>query len=143
MILFFALSFCAGALYAAGRLGRLPCASASSLSRVLRPIALVVLVSIAFGTLIGIAGAKRSVSASAARQVREARQRLDPKSKANDLEYWRKQLAEGEAKLAASEHAGIEGTVVAQGVVRTSSIALFLSGLLGGLALIRFRAEQS
>ena len=128
---------------AGARLGRLPRASVATWGHIVRPIALVVLVSVVFGTLIGIAGAKRSVSATASRQVREARQRLDPKSKANDLEYWRKQLAEGEAKLAASEHAGIAGAVVVQGVVRTCSIALFLSGFLGGLALVRFRAEQS
>ena len=66
---------------------------------------------------------------------------IDPKNKANDPEYWKRQLAEGEAKLAASEKAEIQGAVVAQGVVRTSSIALFLSGVLGGLALLRLRAE--
>ncbi len=131
-----------GALVAASRLGRLPRASSTSLKRVLRPIAVVVLASVVFGALMGFASAKRAASASAWRQVREARQRLDPKSKANDPAYWRKQLAEGEAKLAASEKAGIEGAGVAQGVVRTSSIALLLAGLLGGLALIRFRAEQ-
>jgi hypothetical protein len=117
-------------------------ASASSWVRVVRPVALVVLVSVAFGALIGVAGAKRSASAMASRQVREARQRLDPKSKTNDPDFWRKQLAEGEAKLAASERAAIDGALVAQGVARTCSIALFLSALLGSLALVRFRAEQ-
>lgn len=129
-----------GALLAATRLGKLPCASSLSVRRVLRPIALVVLVSVAFGALIGFADAKRSASAPAWRQVREARQRLDPKNKTNNPELWKQQLAEGEAKLAASDRVGIETTVVTRGIVRTSSIALFLSGIIGGLALLRFRA---
>lgn len=128
-----------GALFAAARLGKPRPASPSVVRRVLRPIALVVLVSVFFGTLIGIADAKRSASAPAWRQVREARQRLDPKNKTNNPELWKQQLVEGEAKLTASEHSGIEATTVVKGVVRTSSIALFLSGIIGGLALLRFR----
>ena len=128
-----------GALLAATRLGKLPRTSSSALRQVLRPIALVVLASVLFGALIGFADAKRSASAPAWRQVRDARQRLDPKNKPNNPELWKQQLAEGEVKLAASEHSGIEATTVVKGVVRTSSIALFLSGIIGGLALLRFR----
>lgn len=142
ILLFFALSCCAGALFAATRLGRLPVASPKSLLRVLRPVALVVLVSVAFGALIGVATAKRDARAPASSLVREARQRLDPKSKTNDPGYWKQQLADGEAKLVASESAGMDGTLVLKGIARTTSIALFLAGLLGSLALIRFRAEQ-
>ena len=128
-----------GVLLAATRLGKLPRASSSSARRVLRPIALVVLVSVVFGALIGFADAKRSASAPAWRQVREARQRLDPKNTPNNPELWKQQLAAGEAKLAASERSGVELTAVGKGMVRTSSIALFLSGIIGGLALLRFR----
>ncbi|WP_395088725.1 hypothetical protein [Armatimonas sp.] len=143
MILFlFALSCCAGALFAATRLGRLPVASPKSLLRVLRPVALVVLVSVVFGALIGFATAKRDALAPASSMVREARQRLDPKIKTNDPGYWKQQLAEGEAKLVARASASMDGTLVLKGVARTTSITLFLAGLLGSLALIRFRAEQ-
>ena len=131
-----------GALFFASRLGRLPRASTATLLRVLRPLGLVVAVSVAFGILIGFAGAKREISGQAWRQIREARQRLDPKSKTSDPDYWKQQLTEGEAKLKASESAGVEGTVVGKGVIRTTSIALFLAGFLGSLALLRFRAEQ-
>jgi hypothetical protein len=140
VILFFALSFCAGALYAASRLGRLPAASPQALRQVLRMVALVVLASVAFGALIGFAEGKRTSSARAWALIRDGRQRLDPKNKPTNPERWQRQIAEGEAKLRESESAGVEGAIVARGVTRTMSIALLVVGLLGSLALLRFRA---
>jgi hypothetical protein len=103
-------------------------------------VALVVLASVAFGALIGFAEGKRTSSARAWALIRDGRQRLDPKNKPTNPERWQRQIAEGEAKLRESESAGVEGAIVARGVTRTMSIALLVVGLLGSLALLRFRA---
>ena len=140
MLLLLSLSFCAGALFAASRLGRLRAASPQAVRQVLRVVALVVLASVAFGALIGFAEAKRTSSARAWTLIRDGRQRLDPNNKPINPERWQQQITEGEAKLRESESASVEGAVVARGVARTMSIALFVVGVLGSFALIRFRA---
>lgn len=140
MIFLATLSFFILALVAGARLGRLPQATSAILRRVLRPIGLVLGVSLVFGLLIGFAGAKRAASAPAWSQVREARQRLDPKSKTNDPERWKRELKEGEARVEASASAPVDTTAIVGPLLNVVSIALGLSGLLGALALLRFRA---
>ena len=134
-----ALCLAASALWAGLTLGSAPRLTKAHVVPVMKALASVTLVGLAFGLLIGFASAKRAQEHGAYATLRDARQRLTEKPREPAL--WEAKIAKAETDLKSLESTAPPLEVLLDPLYRTTSLALALGSLGAGLALFRKRLE--